>query len=106
MADAITLSNEQKVLVTVQPKTAGGNPAVVDGAATFTVTAGTCTTQQVDPLSAYVLSGSEPGDSTVQMSCDADLGSGVVPVLDTMTVHVTSASAASLDVVVGTPELK
>lgn len=106
MADAITMTNEEKRLVTVQPTTAAGNPAPVDGAASFSVTAGTCTITQVDPLSAYVVSGAEPGDSTVTMSVDADLGAGIVPVVDTMTVHVPSASAASLEVLVGEPELK
>lgn len=106
MADAISMTNEEKRLVTVQPKTSAGNDAPVDGAATFSVTAGTCTITQVDALSAYVVSGVDPGDATVTMSVDADLGAGIVPVVDTMTVHVTSASAASLDVLVGEPELK
>jgi hypothetical protein len=106
MADAVSMTTEEKRLVSVAPMTAAGNPAVVDGAAQFTVSSGTCTIAPVDDLSAYVVSGDTPGDSTVQMACDADLGSGVVPVLDTMVVHVTSASAASLEVSVGPPELK
>jgi len=106
MADAVSMTTEEKRLVQVQPMTAAGNPAVVDGPATFTVSSGTCTIAPVDDLSAYVVSGDTPGDSTVEMSCDADLGSGVVPVLDQMVVHVTSASAASLAVTVGEPELK
>lgn len=106
MPETVTMTTEEKVLILVQPMTAAGNPAVVDGAATFTVTSGTCTIAPVDDLSAYVVSGDTPGDSTVTMHCDADLGAGVVPVEDTLLVHVTSASAASLDISVGTPELK
>jgi len=109
MADAISMSTEEKRLVTAQPLTAAGNPAAIDGAVQFSVTSGTCTIQALeppDPVRAYVVSGAEPGDSTVQMACDADLGEGVVPVLDTMPVNVTSASAASLQVSVGPPELK
>lgn len=106
MAEPIAMTNEEKRLIVVQPTTAAGNPAPVDGAATFSVTSGMCTITQVDALSAYVVSGAEPGDSTVTMSVDADLGAGIVPVMDTMTVHVTSASAASLEVIVGAPELK
>jgi hypothetical protein len=106
MADPITLSTEQKALVTVQPLTAAGNPAPVDGTAQFLVTSGTCTIAPVDDLSAYVVSGDGPGDSTLSMSVDADLGAGVTTVTDTMLVHVISATAASLDVTVGTPELK
>lgn len=106
MAEAITMTTEEKRLVQVQPMTAAGNPASVDGEAAFSVTSGTCTIAEVDALSAYVVSGSEPGDSTVTMTVDADLGAGVVPVMDTMVVHVTSATAASLTVTVGAPELK
>jgi len=109
MADAISMTNEERRLITAQPMTAAGNPAVIDGAVQFSVTSGTCTIQPLappEPTKAYVVSGSEPGDSVVQMACDADIGSGVVPVLDTMLVHVTSASAASLQVSVGPPELK
>jgi hypothetical protein len=106
MADAISMSNEEKRLVTALPLTAQGNPAPIDGTVQYSVTSGTCTIAPVDDTSAYVVSGDTPGDSTVQMACDADLGAGVVPVLDTMLVHVTSASAASLDVTVGAPEPK
>jgi hypothetical protein len=106
MPSTVTLSTEEKVLVTVQPLTEAGNPAPVDGAATFTVTSGTCTIEGVDTLSAYVVSGSAPGDSLVTMACDADLGAGVVPVSDTLTVHVTSATAASLAVTLDEPVLK
>jgi len=106
MADAVSMTTEEKRLVMAQPMTAAGNPATVDGAVQFSVSSGTCTIAPVDDLSAYVVSGDTPGDSTVEIACDADLGSGVVPVLDSMVVHVTSASAASLTVTVGDPELK
>jgi len=109
MAESISLTNEEKRLVTATPITAAGNPATIDGAVQFTVTSGTCTIAPVDPpdpMRAYVVSGDMPGDSAVQMACDADLGSGVVPIVDTMLVHVTSASAASLEVSVGPPERK
>jgi hypothetical protein len=100
------MTTEEKVLVLVQPLTEAGNPAPVDGAATFTVTSGTCTIAPVDNLSAYVVSGSAPGDSLITMHVDADLGAGVVPVDDTLTVTVVSPTAASLEVTVGEPELK
>jgi hypothetical protein len=105
MPSTVTMTNEEKTRVTVQPMTAAGNPAPVDGAATWTVTAGTCTTQPIDATSAYVVSG-DPGDSTVSVHVDADLGAGVVPVVDTIAVHVTSATAESLTITVGAPELK
>jgi hypothetical protein len=100
------MTNEEKILVTVQPTTAAGNPAAIDGAVGFSITSGTCTIEPVDALSAYVVSGPGPGDSAVLVQADADLGAGVVPIMDTLTVHVTSASAASLGLAVGAPELK
>jgi hypothetical protein len=106
MPQAATMTTEEKVLVLVQPLTEAGNPAPVDGAATFTVTSGTCTITPVDDLSAYVVSGSAPGDSLITLHVDADLGAGVVPVDDTLTVTVVSPTAASLEVTVGEPELK
>jgi len=109
MADATTMTNEEKRLITAQPKTAAGNPAEIDGFVQFVVTSGTCTIVPLDPpdpVRSYVVSGDDPGDSVVRMACDADLGTGIVPVVDTMDVHVTSASASSLEVIVGPPELK
>jgi hypothetical protein len=106
MADAISMTNEEKRLITAQPMTAAGNPAVIDGSVAFSIVSGTCTLASVDDTSAYVVSGDTAGDSTVSMVCDADLGSGVINVSDTMLVHVTSASAANLVVTVGNPELK
>jgi hypothetical protein len=101
MPSDVTMTSEEKVLVTVQPLTEAGNPATVDGAAAWTVTSGTCT-----QLSAYIVSGSTPGDSLISVQVDADLGAGVVPIVDTITAHVTSPTAESLQVTVGEPELK
>jgi hypothetical protein len=106
MPSECTLTTEEKVLVIAQPKTEAGNPAPIDGAVAFTVTSGTCTVEPVDATSAYVVSGSAPGDSTVTMRCDADLGAGMVPVNDVLTVHVVSPTAERLEITVGDPELK
>jgi hypothetical protein len=106
MPSEVTLSTEQKVLIVAEPVTEAGNPAPIDGAVAFAVTSGTCTIQAVDGTSAYVVSGNAPGDSLITMTCDADLGAGITTVTDTLTAHVVSATAASLDVTVGEPELK
>lgn len=105
MPSSVTMTSEEKALVTVQPLTAAGNPAPVDGNATWTVTAGTCTVAPEGQLTAYILSG-EPGESTVTVHVDADLGAGVVPVVDTIAVTVTSATAEALQVTIDAPVLK
>jgi hypothetical protein len=106
MPQEVTLTTEEKVLVSLQPLTEAGNPAVVDGPATFTVVSGTCTIAPVDDLSAYVVSGSDAGDSQVSMAVDADVGAGVTHISDTVLVHVTAALAEQLQVTLGSPELK
>lgn len=106
MAEAITMTSEQKSLLSIAPTTAAGNPAPIDGAVTYTVTAGTCIIEPVDALTAYVVSGAAPGDSTVQASADADLGSGIVPITDTIQVHVVSPTAAHIGLSASAPVLK
>lgn len=102
----ITLTNIQKVLVTVNPEIKPGMPAAIDGDATFTVGAGDCTIVVVDGRSAYIVSGDNPGDSTIVVSADADLGAGVETISDSITVHVQGARATSLGLSIGTPEAK
>lgn len=106
MPAEVTLTTEQKVLVTVNPVTATGQPAQLDGPITATVTSGDCTTVAVDAKSFFIVSGSTLADSVVQVDGDADLGSGVVTISDTVLTHVQGAMATSLGLTVGTPEPK
>lgn len=106
MALSIELTNEQKVKVTVTPVTPSGQPATLDGVPTWEVAAGDVTLEVAsDGLSAYILSGL-PGDSTVVVSADADLGSGVVTISDAVEVHVVGALASSLGLSASAPEPK
>lgn len=103
----ITITNEQKVLVTLQPTTAAGNPATVDGAPIWTVTEGDATVEPTDDgMSAYLVSGSADVNSKIQVVADADLGEGVQSITDTIDLAVVSAQASALGIVAGTPELK
>lgn len=106
MPSELTMTTEEKTLITAEPMTEAGNPATVDGAVVFSVTSGNCTVQAVDALSAYVVSGPAPGDSQIAVQADADLGAGVVHISDTVLVHVTSATAESLSLTIAEPELK
>jgi hypothetical protein len=101
----IALTSEQKVKVTLAPTTATGKPSSLDGAATFEVVSGDATVENIDELSAYIISGTA-GVSVVSVSADADLGEGVVTITDSITVTVSDPLAANLGLVVGTPEPK
>jgi len=104
----LSCTNEQKIKVTAVPKTATGRPAQIDGALTATVISGDGTAEQVpgDNFSVFLISADTPGDTTYLIEADADLGSGIVAVQDTATLHVAGALAANLGLVAGTPEPK
>lgn len=103
----IALTNEQKVLVTLNPTTESGNPAPLDGEPTWAVTEGDATIEvQSGGLSAYIVSGN-PGSSTVTVTADADMDAGETRELsDVIAVTVVAAEAASIGFSVGTPEQK
>ena len=104
---ALKISNEQKVTVTINPKTNAGKPATLDGAPTWTVVSGESTVVTADGgLSASLVSSDNPGDTTFLVEADADLGEGVETVQDTITLSVIGANAANLGLVAGQPELK
>lgn len=103
----ITITNEQKVQVTLQPLTAAGNPAILDGAPVWTVTEGDATLEVAeDGLSAFLVSGAADVNSTIAVAADADLGEGVVALADTITLAVVLASASTLGLVAGEAILK
>ena len=107
MPFAVKITNEQKVNVTLSPKTDSGKPASVDGAPTWSVVSGDSTVvAAADGLSADLVSSDTPGDTTFLISADADIGEGVEELQDTITLTVAGANAKNLGVVIGTPVLK
>jgi hypothetical protein len=99
----LTITNEQKIPVTLAPVTATGKPAKLDGAPTWTVQSGNATVvPSADGLSADLVSADEPGDTEILVSADADLGAGVVTVSDVIRLSVAGAQAASLGLTAGT----
>lgn len=103
----ITLTNEQQVVATLKPVTATGKPAKVDGAPKWTVVSGDGTVVPADDgLSATLVTPDLPGDTTYLVDADADLGSGVEDLQDTITVHTTGANAKNLGIALGTPVAK
>lgn len=103
----ITITNEQKIPVTLAPLTAAGNPATVDGAPQWSVTSGDATLEvSADGMSAMLISGEANVNSQITVSADADLGEGVSTITDTIDLAVVAAAASQLGLNVGTPELK
>jgi hypothetical protein len=104
----ITLTNEQKVKVTLTPVTGTGKPAQLDGAPVVTVVSGDATVVHVEgqPREFYIVSGDSPGQSEILIEADADLGSGVETISDVIRLTVEGARAVSLGMTVGTPEAK
>lgn len=103
----ITITNEQKVEVTLAPTTEAGNSATLDGAPVWTVVSGDATLEvAADGLSAFLVSGAADVNSVIEVTADADLGEGVVTLTDTIDLAVVAAEASRLGLVAGTPVLK
>lgn len=103
----ITITNEQKVMVTLAPTTAAGNPAVLDGAPVWAVVSGDATLEvSEDGLSAFLVSGEADVTSQIEVTADADLGEGIVTLTDVVDLAVVAAQASALGLVVETPILK
>lgn len=103
----LVLTTEQKILVTLNPLTAAGNPAELDGTPVWTVLEGDSTLQVAeDGKSAYILSGNA-GSTVVEITADADLDDDEVrTITDLIAVNVVAAEAAGLGLGAGEPELK
>lgn len=103
----LTITNEQKILVTLNPTTAAGNPATVDGTPTWSVVSGDATIEpSADGLSCYLISGEANVNSVIEVTADADLGEGVTNLTDTVDLAVVAASASSLGILAGEAEIK
>lgn len=103
----VNLTNEQKVQITLAPVTGAGHPAQLDGKPAWNVLSGNGTVEpSEDGKSATLVSSDDVGDTEIEISADADLGEGIVPITGNITMHVVSATAQSLGMSAGVPENK
>ncbi len=104
----LTLTDEQKCHLSIQPLTAAGNPAKVDGAPVWEASDPSILSLAVadDGLSADIATDGPLGTCQIKVTADADLGQGVRSITGVLDVEVIAAEAASLSVVARTPELK
>jgi len=103
----ISITSEQKVHIKLNPVTATGKPASLDGVATFTVSAGDATVEvDSDGLGATLISGDAAGTSVVDISADVDLSAGVTTITESINLIVTDPQASSLGLIVDAPQPK
>lgn len=100
------INTEQKVLVTIRPLTAAGNPARIDGPVSFAASNPEVVRfEQVDDTSAYVY-GAAIGETEITATFDADLDAGEERNLTyTGTIQVVEAEAESATASFGVPVL-
>ncbi len=103
----LSITNEQKIKVTLRPTTSAGRPAQVDGAPVWIISSGDSTISVApDGLSADLISSDVPGQTMFVVSADADLGAGVVNITDSILLTVEGALAVNLGLSAGNPENK
>jgi len=99
-----TITNEQKLPVTITPVTATQKSAKIDGKPTWTVASGDSTLEVAeDGLSANLISADSPGETMIVVEADADLGEGVETISDSIKLTVEGARAINLGLTAGTP---
>lgn len=101
----VNITNEQKAIITLAPRTAGdsenpdGSPAELDGPARWTLVSGESTTLgpvSEDGKTAELISTDTLGDSQFLVEADADLTGEVETISAMITVHVAGAHASNL----------
>lgn len=101
----LNITNEQKAIITLAPRTAGdsenpdGSPAELDGPARWTQVSGesaTLGTVSDDGKTAELISTDTLGDSQFLVEADADLGEGDIEISTLITLHVGGALATNL----------
>jgi len=102
----ITITNEQKVEVTLNPTTLAGNPATLDNVLWEVIEGDATLEVAADNLSAFLVSGESDVNSKILVTADADLGEGVAEIVDLIDLAVVSAQASTLGIIQGTPVLK
>lgn len=101
----LILTDIQKVTVAVQPKSAAGNIALVDGKPVWTVSDDTIITLEVseDGFSVEAITTGKLGSAQIAINLDSDLGEGVKDLTGILDVTVIASDAVNVEINVGTP---
>jgi hypothetical protein len=108
MADPVTLTIDQQVLVTLQVTDRAGNPASFDAPPVWAASSPALTVQPAaDGMSATVISGETVEDAVIlTVRGDADLGAGVREIIGSLVFNLTAGEAQFVELQAGAPEAK
>jgi hypothetical protein len=102
----LVLPNDQKVVASIQPVDAKGNPATIDGLAVWTSSStAVATIENVssDSLSAEVVPSSAIGSCQINVQADADLGAGITNITGVLDVSVVAGQAVGFTITTAPP---
>lgn len=102
----LTLTANQKANLSVQFLDAKGNPALVDGTPVWMTENSDLLALEpaLDGMSCTVSAVGPIGETTAQVTADADLGAGVVNIFGSILVEVTAGMATTVEITATTPE--
>jgi hypothetical protein len=105
-AKMVTLTDIQKVALSIAPLDAKGNPAVVDGVPEWIVSDPDLLSLTVEPdgMSAELFALGPLGVGQVTVNADALIGEGVSTITGILDVIVVASQAATVGITAGTPE--
>lgn len=103
---AITITDNQKFKVSIQPVDAKGNPARVDGVPFWAVGDMSILANVTadDGMSAEIFALGPLGTTQVTVTADADLGEGIKEITGILDVTVIGGEAVALTISTGVPE--
>ena len=102
----LVLPNDHKVTASIQPVDAKGNPATIDGLASWSSSSTdivTVTNISTDSLSADVVPGTALGAAQINVTADADLGGGVTTINGVLDVQVVAGQAVGFTISTAPP---
>lgn len=100
------ITNEQQVPISVEPKTAAGRPAAIDGAVVFSSSDEAVATVTSTGLTTAMVVAVGAGVAQISAVFDADLDVGELrEITATGAIEVVNAEAETAEITFGTPEL-
>jgi hypothetical protein len=103
---SLILANDHKVTASIQPVDSKGNPAQIDGLASWSSSSAdiaSVTNISADSLSADVVPGTQLGACQINVTADADLGSGVTTINGVLDVSVVAGQAVGFTIQTSPP---
>jgi hypothetical protein len=104
---ALVLTDSQQAPLQINPTTKKGNPAPIDGDPVWGTSDAEVVTLEVDPTDAKKVvakATGKLGTAQVNVSVDADMGSGFEELVGLLDVEVVAGKAATVGIEAGAPE--